>query len=656
MPPKRPREHQLEKESRTAFQARLPSQWDFQDIPQPEYGLDGRVEIFDKADLATGRMFFVQLKATDEPELKDALAVQLEIPTCEYYRSLDLPVLIVRYHAPTRKIYAKWFHKYDPYYGKKAKKKITFRFTVEDEWHEETAAMLASDLEAFRQLRSPQIALPVKFKLTLTEQYIYGVLAAQIELEIRKAAERLSGDITISQFLPTDAHGLIVIANDKAEIYLKSGSGFTLHTSKRYKSEVQLSKLSYDVLVGIAVALDNAGHSNIAARLLSEYAASSSIITNPEIALIGVRCMLRAHRITEALQLSESLSKSEESLFAAEMFTWTALSQSVSLSESEHQYLQYFLERYTQQAVESEDRQRGSTAHYNLGNYLRSRSYKGKSYRRLALHHYKKAVNYNSEYIEKPYFCRELAGILFESKRYSLAVKFYERALSLGEEGVCRALYADALMFAGRYQESQQAFYAYLSSSPEFESEWRLKACVLSSIRSMLECDEQKRQTEAAIKLATPDNQLPHHAMEYRQRLQEALKQDALSGSAWFNLGVLECQIANQKSAFFPFLMAALINTGDVEAWCNAIAIGISRGYDSLVSDIILAAYQLNGNDLMKQLIRFAQSQPEGFPITDFLNVMNKILSEVPREEKRFYVRLYENESNFHVLNFPGLN
>jgi RecG-like helicase len=221
MPPKRPREHQLEKESRTAFQTRLPSQWDFQDIPQPEYGLDGRVEIFDKADFATGRMFFVQLKGTDESEFKKALAVQIEIPTCEYYRSLDLPVLIVRYHAPTKKIFAKWFHEYDPYYGKKAKKEITFRFTVEDEWHEETATMLASDLEAFRQLRSPQILLPVKFKLTVKEQYIYGFLDAQIQLEIRKAVERLSEVIIISQFLPTDAHGSIAIAHDKVEIYLK---------------------------------------------------------------------------------------------------------------------------------------------------------------------------------------------------------------------------------------------------------------------------------------------------------------------------------------------------------------------------------------------------------------------------------------------------
>lgn len=653
MPPRRPREHQLEKESRLEFQERLPSEWDFQDIPPPEYGLDGRVEIFDKADFATGRMFFVQLKATDKPELKDALAVQLEIPTCEYYRSLDLPVLIVRYHAPTKKIYAKWFHKYDPYYGKNAKKKITFRFTPEDEWHEETAEILASDVEAFRQLRSPQITFPVNFKLTLTEQYIYGVLAAKIELEIRKAAKRIPGLITISPFLLPDAHGSIVIGNDKAEIYLKSGSGFTIHnTSKGYKSEVQLSKFSYDILVGIAVVLDNAGHSNIAARLLSEYAASSSIITNPKIALTGVRCMIRAHRVTEALQLSESLSKSEESLFAADMFTWTALSQSASLSESEHEYLQNFLERYTEQAVQSEDRQRGATAHYNLGNYLRARSYKAKSYRRLALHHYKKAANYKPEYLEKPYFCRELAGVLFESKRYSLAVKFYERALSQGEEGDYRALYADALMFAGRYHEAEQAFYAYLASNPDAASEWRLKACVLVWIRSMLRRDEQKRQTGAAIELVIPNNHLTSHPVEYRQRLQDALECDALCSYAWFNLGILESQIGNQESAFVPFLMAALIRKNDTEAWCHSITIGIFSGYHALLSDMIATAYKVNGESLLEELLKLAQSQPEGFPITKFFDGMNKIFSKLTQEYKQFDVRVYETKSNFHALNF----
>jgi hypothetical protein len=57
----------------------------------------------------------------------------------------------------------------------------------------------------------------------------------------------------------------------------------------------------------------------------------------------------------------------------------------------------------------------------------------------------------------------------------------------------------------------------------------------------------------------------------------------------------------------------------------------------------------------MEELLRLVQSQPEGFPITKFLDGMNEILSKVPRQEKPFDVRLYENESDFHALNLRGL-
>lgn len=183
--PKRPRPHQLEDVSRTAFIVKLPSEWVFERLR--DYGIDGYVELFDKTGLSTGRMFLVQLKATDEPNLNRALAVSLKLDTCEYYRSLDLPVLIVRYHAPTLNLYVKWFHTFDPYYSKKAKKSITFRLSMEDEWQDETTTTLALDVEAFRQIRSPKLTLPVRFTLKLTEPYIHGVSAAQIELEIRKA-------------------------------------------------------------------------------------------------------------------------------------------------------------------------------------------------------------------------------------------------------------------------------------------------------------------------------------------------------------------------------------------------------------------------------------------------------------------------------------
>ena len=63
--PKRHRNHQLETESVRELQSKLPSTWVYR-TPTDDYGIDGEVEIFDDKGFATGRKFFLQLKATDE--------------------------------------------------------------------------------------------------------------------------------------------------------------------------------------------------------------------------------------------------------------------------------------------------------------------------------------------------------------------------------------------------------------------------------------------------------------------------------------------------------------------------------------------------------------------------------------------------------------
>ena len=61
--PKRPRQHELEDLSRTAFRA-LVQPWVFRD-KNPDYGIDAEVEIFDISRKATGDLFLVQLKAIE---------------------------------------------------------------------------------------------------------------------------------------------------------------------------------------------------------------------------------------------------------------------------------------------------------------------------------------------------------------------------------------------------------------------------------------------------------------------------------------------------------------------------------------------------------------------------------------------------------------
>ena len=143
--PKRPRSHQIEDESRRAFSSKLPSPWLFRDETR-DYGIDGRVEIFDDRNLGTGRMFLVQLKATDQVELGRALTVKIKKEQHEYYRQLDMPVLIVRYHVPTKKIFVKWHHTFDAYYSKKGAKSLSIKLSQSDEWDEQTPYSIVSDL------------------------------------------------------------------------------------------------------------------------------------------------------------------------------------------------------------------------------------------------------------------------------------------------------------------------------------------------------------------------------------------------------------------------------------------------------------------------------------------------------------------------------
>lgn len=101
--PTRPPQHQLEDLSRTAFEAHIKEwNWVFRS-KQPDYGIDGEVEVFDRARKATGSLFLVQLKAVEK--LQGAPRVSLPLEWIEYYKSLDLPVLLALWVRNTKKFW-----------------------------------------------------------------------------------------------------------------------------------------------------------------------------------------------------------------------------------------------------------------------------------------------------------------------------------------------------------------------------------------------------------------------------------------------------------------------------------------------------------------------------------------------------------------------
>jgi hypothetical protein len=196
--PSRPRSHQLETESKWEFTSVIPSRWVFREA-SPDYGIDGQIEVFDQDNKATGLMFLVQLKGTDQPDLNDALSVQFRLQTLAYYRKLDLPVMIILFHAPTKQFFWKWAHEVDTHYAERGQEYVTVRVSESSVWQQGTPSWIETDLTEFREVRSPGIDLPMTFSLATGEDGFLGTPKAALEAALIEAAKDVSDVVSLTR-------------------------------------------------------------------------------------------------------------------------------------------------------------------------------------------------------------------------------------------------------------------------------------------------------------------------------------------------------------------------------------------------------------------------------------------------------------------------
>ena len=346
----------------------------------------------------------------------------------------------------------------------------------------------------------------------------------------------------------------------------------------------------------------------------------------------------------EALRLSEDLLKDDATRHVADLFFLTAFSNAGSMSTSESEYYKEYLKRRIELAVNRGSQTELAVAHYNLGNHLRRKN------RWQALRQYKKAAKYDPNYLKRPYFQAELAGVLFLNGRYTLASKYYDQAIQLGAGGNCIALHADALMFSGSYKRSQELFESFLQSSPEGNSEWHLNLAALKFIRTNLKIDEQHRKAESATTLF--DNRGTFSDNQLSAAITTALENDALCGLAWFNQGVLALKGTDKNDALLPFLIAALVNNWDVEAWCNAMVLSIwPSGVTPLSFHILETAHRFNKSNFIEQVVKFSKSQSSAFPADLFVQFVVQYLRDLPEATPPVVARLLTGETDYEVIN-----
>ncbi len=171
------------------------------------------------------------------------------------------------------------------------------------------------------------------------------------------------------------------------------------------------------------------------------------------------------------------------------------------------------------------------------------------------------------------------------------------------------ALYADALLFAGRYAEVAEQF----ARCPRTDlgahgAAWRLKLACLPFVRRH-GGDRQRRDRDRAEQLIEPvDLEQPGISTdEALGRLGQALAADACAGEAWFRLAAVSAVHQQDLRAQAPvFLTAAVLLRYATGAWMNAAVCALDTASDDALVDRLQVAYQANGEAFVAEAVNSA--------------------------------------------------
>lgn len=213
--PTRSRSHQLEDLSVREFERLLPVQWVVR-RKASDYGVDLEVEIFDDDGRATGLLFFVQLKATDDEKLERS--VRIDVDRIEYLSSLPAPSMIARYCSPTGQFHWQWISNVIALHERPATKTMTVAFDPADKWANAAPRAIHHTLLVSRTLYSSSRHLPIGLTIDAdkTDPQVSFILNRAIA-QIRDANPSFVSSTDPTSCLPIKAwicENMLVVAID----------------------------------------------------------------------------------------------------------------------------------------------------------------------------------------------------------------------------------------------------------------------------------------------------------------------------------------------------------------------------------------------------------------------------------------------------------
>lgn len=621
--PTRSRSHELEELSVARFNDLLPPKW-VSRAKLPDYGIDREVEIFDDQGRSTGLTFLVQLRATDDPQQADK--VVLEADELEYYRQLDLPVMIARYCSATNGFHWQW----EPIVSFRAKlkegqKTTTYRFGVSERWDSRTPSSIQRTLEVRRSLGAfPQgAAMPVRLDLS-------GLPTAA-----RYATERALGDAIAqcSGALARTREGRAVeleIACDQESITLRIDS---LTSIRIDLPDADPKAVATSALYGAIKLLSHKGLHRQAERIARAVLGRSPPHHNEMLGLAACKALAGDPQAAIELALLHGFHR-QTAEYGAVLFE---IARSPATEHARRAATDRFYEAALEAAAEVGPAN-AAAIHYSFANFLRASAPASH-----ALFHLNRARRLRPAYLRTGYFLRELGGLLFLSGHPRCAAEAYRAASERDADPLLALLLGDALMLSGSLAQAAAQFEVATAGLPSLaqaqEAELKRTACQWLK--------DQTGRDILPVRRKEADDAMRPDGLDEEDDLAAVLRHtDGLNPRAHFNLGVRRSEGSRRPDAVWHFLTCAFVQGGDVAAWANAAICALSEEQGELLTAILTVAIHTAGAEAYERLRTDLLDQGA---TADMIGALDTVAVELmegaqARDPRHFTLRLLDGD------------
>lgn len=541
----------------------------------PDYGLDQRVEIFD-AGIATGLAFYTQVKATDESDLRRALAVPFETSTLNYFAAVEAPILLLRYHSPTRALYGRWFHRIDDRAANTATR--TIRFAADGAVAAEDLAAIRNEVRLFRRLRTAAPAWPLDVEVRSTSPSMSGH-------DIAVACAAAAGRQRYVRFTPAASPEEMVTASvdvDEAATVIHFGvASVTFHGAPAD----DIDEVAHDVVFGTGLALGVADRHDAANPLMAAGLAKSAAAESIDLVLAATATLARSGDIGGIIKIGRALLD-RGSAQAAEILVPLAVVPQPHIDSNDEAVISELYDDIIEALIALAPIS-GAAASYSAANWRFSRGDYGG-----ALQRYERALHLDPDYVSRPHYLRERAAAHFECGDYDAALRWYETAYETSSDPQTLARIGDTLLHAGRFADAVSAFDQYEHAGITDEPIWFFKA---HTARQLYETygRSYSREVDAAVALATRALDVAD-TPEGASLAAEALELDPLCGEAWWAPGRHRVNNGDLERGF-PALLMAVGQGGAADSWAELFLVATAKDDGALLTTVARAAFLREG-------------------------------------------------------------